>query len=403
MFAACMCDKMHTFELEWRMQALLYIPKSAIISAMPVRKSLPEAVGQLLIMGFDGTALTDSVRAMLRDMQPGGVILFARNIETPHQTHTLLRDIQKQLSARPFLCIDMEGGTVDRLKNAIAPTASPQEIASSASRELFREHGCAIGAEVCSLGFNVDFAPVLDLRFDASLSVLGSRTISPDPKAATLYAREFLRGLKESHVLGCGKHFPGLGEGSLDSHQAMPVVHKSFKRLWEEDLLPYRTLARQLPFVMVGHIAYPEVTGDQMPASLSRKWITDILRKRIGYKGLITTDDLEMGGVLAALPIEQTAVESLRAGGDIYLVCHKEERVRACYEAVLREAEKNSRFRQHLLDSAARVRRVKQRAPELSRRFPAPPTDAAIDKLRQRLWLLGEEARMAADAIASEA
>ena len=377
--------------------------KSAIISAMPVRKSLPEAVGQLLIMGFDGTVLTDSVRAMLRDMQPGGVILFARNIETPRQTHALLKDIQKELEVRPLLCIDMEGGTVDRLKNAIGPAPSAQEIARSARRELFREHGRVIGAEVCALGFNVDFAPVLDLRFDASLSVLGSRTVSPDPKATTIYAREFLRGLKESKVLGCGKHFPGLGEGTLDSHHALPVVRKPFKRIWDEDLVPYRDLARQLPFVMVGHIAYPEVTGDEAPASLSRKWITDILRKRIGYKGLIITDDLEMGGVLAALPIEQAAVESLRAGANIYLVCHQEERVRACYEALLHEAEKNSRFRRHLLDSAAHVRRVKLRSPELTRRFPASPTDAAIDKLRQRLWLLGEEARMAANAIAVEA
>jgi hypothetical protein len=110
-----------------------------------------------------------------------------------------------------------------------------------------------------------------------------------------------------------------------------------------------------------------------------------------------------MGGVLTALPIEQTAVESLCAGANIYLVCHQEERVRACYEAVLREAEKNSRFRQHVLDSAAHVRRVKQRSPELTRRFPSAPTDAQIDKLRQRLWLLGEEARMAANAIAAEA
>jgi beta-N-acetylhexosaminidase len=370
---------------------------------MPVRKSLPDAVGPLLIMGFDGTSPTDSVRAMLRDLQPGGVILFARNIEGPRQTHALLKDIHKQLPVPPFLCVDMEGGTVDRLKDAVAPAPSPQEIATSARRELFREHGRVIGAEVSALGFNVDFAPVLDLRLDPSLNVLGSRTIAADPKATSLYAREFLRGLKDSRVLGCGKHFPGLGEGSLDSHHALPVVHKSFKRLWEEDLVPYRTLARQLPFVMVGHIAYPEVTGDQTPASLSRKWITDVLRKRIGYKGLITTDDLEMGGVLAALPIEQTAVESLRAGSDIYLVCHKGERVRACYEAVLREAEKSSRFRQRVLDSAAHVRRVKQRAPELTRRFPAPSTDAAIDKLRQRLWLLGEEARMAANAIAAEA
>ena len=145
------------------------------------------------------------------------------------------------------------------------------------------------------MGFNVDFAPVLDLAFEASHSVMGSRAVSADPRQTVAYAKEFLTGLRAENVLGCGKHFPGLGEGQLDSHHELPVIEKPLKKLWSEDLVPYRTLRRQLPFVMISHAAYPQVTGDRTPASLSKIWITDILRKRIGYRNLIASDDLEMG------------------------------------------------------------------------------------------------------------
>ena len=126
-------------------------------------------------------------------------------------------------------------------------------------------------------------------------------------------------------MLGCGKHFPGLGEGKLDSHHELPVIEKPLKKLWAEDLLPYRTLRRQLPLVMISHAAYPQVTRDRTPASLSKVWITDILRKKIGYRNLIVSDDLEMGGVLAAAPVGEAAVEFVRAGGDLCLICHRED------------------------------------------------------------------------------
>ena len=171
------------------------------------------------------------------------------------------------------------------------------------------------------------------------------------------YAREFLRGLKDAHVLGCGKHFPGLGGANLDTHQELPAIATPAARLMKEDLYPYRELHRQMPFVMVAHAAYPAVTGDKTPASLSRKWITDILRKRIGYRGLILCDDLEMGGVLAAAPIEEAAVETLTAGSDIFMVCHNEENVWRAYQAVLARSRARSPLRQAgRRQSAARAR-----------------------------------------------
>ena len=323
-------------------------------------------------MGFDGHGVDDKLLATVSSIQPGGVILFARNIQAPRQTWQILRDCHASLPLPPFLCVDLEGGNVDRLKEVIAPVPSAERVFSTASPKLYRMHGHVIGLEVRALGFNTDFAPVLDLGFEASRSVLASRTVSGKASEVILYAREFLRGLKATQVLGCGKHFPGLGEAALDSHHHLPVVHKSWKKTWTEDLAPYHELHRQLPFVMVAHACFPEITNDNLPASLSRKWMKDILRDQIGYRGLIISDDLEMGGALAAGSIEELSVETLRAGADMFLICHSQELVWRAYEAVLQEAERVPAFAAHVKQAAARVRRLKDRAPELHR-FPAPP------------------------------
>jgi beta-N-acetylhexosaminidase len=359
--------------------------------------------GQLLTFGFDGTELTSELRSQLRSFQPGGMILFARNIESPRQTDALLKAAQKESALPLFRCVDMEGGTVDRLKNVIDPVPSVQEVAQSGLKPLFREHGRLIGAEVRALGFNVDFAPVLDLRLAASLQVLGSRTVSADPKETVTYAREFLRGLKDAGIVGCGKHFPGLGEGNLDSHKALPVVRKSWKALWNEDLVPYRLLARQLPFVMVAHCAFPEVTGEAVPASISKKWIGDVLRKKIGYNGLVVSDDLEMGGVLNVATIEEAAVATVHAGADMYLVCHNAELVQRAWEAVLKEAERNARFRKVVETAARRIMTAKKRWPALSAKMAPAPSEAVVNRLRQKLWEFEEAVRLAADQRAAGA
>jgi beta-N-acetylhexosaminidase len=146
-----------------------------------------------------------------------------------------------------------------------------------------------------------------------------------------------------------------LGEGNLDSHHDLPVIQKSFKKMWSEDLAPYRALRREFPFVMVSHAAYPQVTREKTPASLSRKWITEVLRNKIGYRGLIASDDMEMGGVLAAAPIEQAAVEHIRAGGDLCLICHKEEFVNRACEELRRTAERDPKFDRRVRESTRRV------------------------------------------------
>jgi beta-N-acetylhexosaminidase len=319
--------------------------------------------------------------------------LFKRNITAANQTWELLRESQNCIATPAFLCVDMEGGTVDRLKDVIAPAPPVADIAAGGNKKLFRLHGRVLGDECRLLGFNVDFAPVVDLRWEPSRNVLASRTASDDPNQVVAYAREFLAGLKSAGVLGCGKHFPGLGWANLDTHKELPAINTPAARLMKEDLHPYRRLHRQMPFIMVAHAAYPAVTKDKTPASLSRKWITDILRKRIGYRGLVLCDDLEMGGVAAAATTEEAAIETLKAGSDIFMVCHDEEKVWRAYEAVLSAAERDRKFARLVADKARRVLSYKKRAPELRRRAPAP-TEKSVDRLRRKLWELSEEARL---------
>src|SRR6202158_4928714 len=151
-------------------------------------------VGQLLIIGFDGTDMSPRLASLLAKIQPAGVILFARNITGAEQTHTLLRECQKCVATPLFTCVDLEGGTVDRFRNVIGSTPSPAEVFATGNRALFRKHGRIIGENCHALGFNVDFAPVLDLAFAASRSVLSSRAVSANPHEAAAYAREFLTG-----------------------------------------------------------------------------------------------------------------------------------------------------------------------------------------------------------------
>jgi len=323
------------------------------------------------------------------------VILFARNIADPRQTWRLLRDAQASVRVPMFLCVDLEGGTVDRLKKVIAPAPAVEQVFATRNRKLFRMHGHILGLEARALGFNTDFAPVFDLGFQASRSVLTSRTASANPEETILYAREFLKGLKSARVLGCGKHFPGHGEGNLDSHHVMPVVEKDWKKMWVQDLMPYRELKEQIPFVMVAHAAYPAVTKDNVPASLSRKWMQDVLRKKIGYRGLIVSDDMEMGAVLKTAPIEQVTVEFVRAGGDLCLICRQEELVMRGYEALIKEAERDRRFARRVAESARRVLAFKKKSAELKRKM-ASPTPEKVQKLSRQLWEFGEQVRLSA-------
>jgi beta-N-acetylhexosaminidase len=337
--------------------------------------------------------MSPRLASLLTRLQPAGVILFARNIKSADQTWRLLRECQRCVETPLFTCVDLEGGTVDRLRDALGASPSAAEVFAVDDPKLFRRHGQMIGANCRALGFNVDFAPVLDLAFERSRSVMTSRVVSEDPEATISYAREFLAGLKASKVLGCGKHFPGLGEGKLDSHHDLPVIDKSLKQFWAEDLLPYRMLRRQLPFVMVSHAAYPQVTKTRTPASLSQIWITDILKKRIGFRGLVVSDDLEMGGVLSAAPVGDAAVEFVRAGGDLCLVCHREDRVLEAHEALVKASERDKKFGRRVAESSRRVITFKKKC-GAQLKIGKAPSAPVIEKLTRGLWEFGEQVRL---------
>jgi beta-N-acetylhexosaminidase len=370
----------------------------------PAKKSNSAAtqVGQLLVIGFDGTAVTPALSAMLDRIQPAGVILFARNIINAQQTHQLLKECQTQVNERLFTGVDLEGGRVDRFRNVTGPAPSAAEVFSTGDRKLFRRHGQLIGKICAALGFNLDFAPVLDLAFEASRKVMSSRAFSTDPKAVVVYAREFLAGLKSEGVIGAGKHFPGLGEGNLDSHHDLPVIKKSFARLWQEDLTPYRMMKRELPMVLVNHANYPAITRDPLPASLSKYWISEILRRKIGYRGLIVSDDLEMGGVLKAAPIDEAAMRFIAAGGDLCLICQQQELIEQAYETMLHQTERDARFRRRVLESAQRIAAFKKKSQRLKRRTPAPSPEK-ISRLSRQLWEFSEQVRLQALSLSAVA
>ena len=187
------------------------------------RRFDPErSLGQLLIIGFDGTEMSPRLASLLTRLQPAGVILFARNITGAEQTYKLLKDCQACVSTPLFTCVDLEGGRVDRFRNVIGSAPSAADVFATGDRKLFRKHGKVIGESCRALGFNTDFAPVVDLAFEASRTVMSSRAVSADPKQAVIYAREFLAGLRSAKVVGAAKHFPGLGEANLDTHHELP-------------------------------------------------------------------------------------------------------------------------------------------------------------------------------------
>jgi len=355
--------------------------------------SISEQIGQLLIVGFDGTEVSPRLRSLLTRLQPAGVILFARNITTGPQTHKLLKDCQTCVSAPLFTCVDIEGGSVDRFRNVIGNAPSAADVFATGDRKAFHKHGKIIGDSCRALGFNTDFAPVVDLALPESRKVMSSRAVSAEPRQVTSYARQFLAGLRAASVLGAIKHFPGLGGANLDTHHELPAVKRPWKTLWDQDIAPYRALRRELDLILIGHAAYPAVTSDRTPASLSRKWITDVLRKKVGYRGLVVSDDLEMGGVLKAAPIEQAAVEHIRAGGDLCLICHIEEHVTRSYEALVHEVRRDARFERRARESAARVLAFKKKCAELKRPSPAP-TNAKLEKISRQLWEFSEQVRL---------
>jgi beta-N-acetylhexosaminidase len=388
-------------------------------------QSLRNAAGSLLVVGIEGPALTAMERAWFKLLRPAGIILFRRNIEDTKQTRALLAESTQFCAAHCTRFVDVEGGTVDRLRDALAPIPPVEAVAramrlsesegscdptltaktstqlgwgthrrggrqgSGTSSSLAREHGELIARAVKAFGFNSPLAPVLDLGLPASEKVLASRCAGATAGEVVAYSREFLAGLAAQGVAGCGKHFPGLGGGTLDSHLKTPKIRRTWQKLWQEDLEPYRALRDELPMVMVSHAAYPLTKEKRRPASVSSFWVSDVLRKRIGYRGMVLSDDLEMGGVANFMPMGDAAVEAVRVGSDLLLICHHPEPILSVYEALIAEGERSAAFGR-LLQARARDSERK-RAKTFRAGMPAALSKREFEALRARILRFGEK------------
>jgi beta-N-acetylhexosaminidase len=354
--------------------------------------TLREAAGSLLVVGLAGTELTALERAWLKLVRPAGVILFRRNIANVEQTRALLNEATGLGSRHGVRFVDVEGGTVNRSRDALSPIASAQAVAAAARNAkkpaLARKHGELIARAVKAFGFNTTLAPVVDLTLPESTDVLGSRTAGATAADVIGYAREFMTGVASQGVVSCGKHFPGLGGAAGDTHFVTPEIPRSWEQIWGEDITPYRELHKLMPIIMTNHAAYPRTPGRNKPASASRFWITDTLRKRVGYKGLILSDDLEMGGILKFLSVEEAAVAAIRAGSDLIEICHSPELILRSYEALISEGEKSAAFRK-ILFAAARES-TRKRARLYARALSPIPNAKNIDSLRSSIGQFNE-------------
>jgi beta-N-acetylhexosaminidase len=302
--------------------------------------SKPSAhVGQHLFVGIPGKELTPATRRFLNDLQPGGVILFARNVGTAGELRALGRALRTELKHRPLVAMDQENGRVNRLREIAGELPTIADLKREGAVEKVEEFGRNIGRWLHQFCVDIDFAPVFDLELAVADNALRDRCWGRTADEVIQWAGAFLEGLEREGVAGCPKHFPGLGGATFDSHDKLPTINRSRENMLRHDVEPYRHFMRRLTAVMVGHGLYPAL--DTQPASLSRMVIGDLLRRQLGFAGLVLTDDLEMGAIT---DFREAVVEAFGAGADMLLVCHTPEKMYAAHEALSKAKISRERF-----------------------------------------------------------
>ncbi|HKQ60181.1 MAG TPA: glycoside hydrolase family 3 N-terminal domain-containing protein, partial [Candidatus Polarisedimenticolaceae bacterium] len=307
-------------------------------------ESIAAAAGRVLMVGVPGPELDLDTAGRLRALGPGGAILFRRNLESVAGAIALLGELQRLLPAPALHAIDQEGGRVSRLEPWIGTTPSADAL-RRAGESAVAEFARATADAVRSLGFNVDFAPVVDLCGPDAPNGIAERSFGTDPAEVARLAGRMLDGLQSRGVAGCLKHFPGLGDTSLDSHLALPTVLRTRERLEAEDLVPYRQLAPRAASVMIGHGYYPAWDREgELPATCSSRIVRGLLREELGYRGLAISDDLEMGAISPLDAGGAAAVRAIAAGCDLLLYCGDLERAEAARDALASAAAADSAF-----------------------------------------------------------
>ncbi|QYA32144.1 beta-N-acetylhexosaminidase [Macrococcus psychrotolerans] len=282
--------------------------------------TLEEKIAQQLVLGFNGTDYNAALKRYSA-RKIGGVILFKRNIVNESQVTQLNRDIFHNATDIPmFIGIDQEGGRVNRLPASIKNIESAYTIGLSHDKQYAYQQGRYIGENVKRMGFNLDFAPVLDIWSNPVNKVIGDRSFGHDANTVSDMSRSFRRGINDSGIITSGKHFPGHGDTVADSHVTLPVSNKSLDELMKFELLPFkRHIDDGIDMIMVSHISFPSIDSNY-PASISKEIVTNILKKRLGYKGVIISDDLNMGAISNRYSLNEAVVRGLQSGETIMLI-----------------------------------------------------------------------------------
>jgi len=342
---------------------------------MTADRSLSSLCGQLIVGGFAGTELSPTFREALGRGERGGAILFRRNITgSLADVLTLTRSIAAAAPADlpPLIAVDQEGGRVTRLGPPVLRLPPMRAFGRINDTSLVRRSAHALGAELAALGFTMDFAPVLDVDTCPINPIIGDRSFSADADVVAAMGAAYASGLQQGGVLACGKHFPGHGDTTVDSHLELPCVDAALSRLEAVELTPFRHLrANVCSSVMSAHVVYSSL-DPAMPATLSRRIAHDLLRGELGFDGLLVSDDLEMKAVFGRFTIEQSAVLAVRAGCDVILVCSSEELQARAHAALVDAAASDDRFRAQVEASVARALRFRTQHP------PQPLSDELL-------------------------
>jgi beta-N-acetylhexosaminidase len=346
---------------------------------MQIELPLAKVCGQILIGGFYGTELPASYANALHRGERGGAVLFKRNLTddlgTVLRLNAGLRDAGGELP--PLVAIDQEGGRVARLGAPVLALPPMRAFGRAGNVDLVRRAARALGSQLAALGFTMDFAPVLDVNTHPDNPIIGDRAFGSDPRVVMRCGVAFARGLQDGGVLACGKHFPGHGDTSQDSHLELPVVLHGRTRLEQVELPPFRAAAGAgIAALMTAHVVY-ESLDKGVPATMSRAVCGSLLRAEIGFEGALVSDDLEMKAVSARYSIEEAAVEAVWAGCDALLVCSDETLQGRAHEALVKQAEREPRFRARCEQAAERGLRIRR----LVRPSPLP-RDVALAALR---------------------
>lgn len=282
--------------------------------------------GQLLLIGVPGYELDAETANFLKKLQPGGFILFGRNIQSPLQLRKLIDDLRDLSDVEPVITIDQEGGRVSRLKLIGNEPPNAQQLRDRNDLGLIRRHGDITGRVLRLFGFNLDLCPVLDISFDDEAdNSLRGRCYGRTVAEVNEKAGAFNDGIRSTGVLSCGKHFPGYASAALDPHHELPLLERSREQMEEHELAVFRHFAQKVDSMMIGHIAVSGLDASGLPGSLSPTIINELLRRDMGFDGLVMTDDLDMGAILNHYGFDETMRMGIDAGNDMLMICHRVE------------------------------------------------------------------------------